>query len=86
MWLSAEERHQYRKALCKQLLHNCNLCAECNIRVVLMVGIRHHIPDAKYRKPDAGAASVIYNATRRKNKRHGTVAAAKEVCNATRRV
>jgi len=29
-----------------------------------MVRIRHRIPDAKYRKPDAGAASVIYNATR----------------------
>jgi hypothetical protein len=51
-----------------------------------MVRICHHIPDAKYRKPDAGAASVKYNATRRKNKRHGIIAAAREVCNATGRV
>jgi len=86
MWQSAEERHNHRQALCKRLLHNCNPCEECNIRVVLMVRIRHHIPDAKYRKPDAGAASVIYNATRRKNKRHGIIAAAREVCNATRRL
>jgi hypothetical protein len=86
MWLSAEERHKHRQALCKWLLHNCNPCEECNIRVVPMVRIRHHIPDAKQRKPDAGAASVIYNATRCKNKRHGIIAAAREVCNATRRL
>ena len=51
-----------------------------------MVCIRHDIPDAKWRKPDAGAASVIYNALHCRNKRHGKIAAAKEVCNATRRV
>jgi hypothetical protein len=86
MWLSAEERHKHRQALCKCLLHNCNPCEECNIRVVPMVRICHHIPDAKYKKPDTGAASVIYNATRRKNRRHGIIAAAREVCNATRRL
>jgi len=64
MWLSAEERHKHRQALCKWLLHDCNPCEECNIRVVPMVRIRHHIPEAKQRKPEAGAASVIYNATR----------------------
>jgi hypothetical protein len=48
-----------------------------------MVRISHHIPDQKYKKPDAGAASIIYNATRRKNMRHGIIAAAREVCNAT---
>jgi pyridoxal biosynthesis lyase PdxS len=51
-----------------------------------MVRIRHHIPDAKYRKPDTVAASVIYNATCQKNKRHGIIAAAWEVCNASRRL
>jgi pyridoxal biosynthesis lyase PdxS len=50
-----------------------------------MVRIRHHIADAKERKPDAGVASVIYNATRRKNMRHGIIATAREVSNATRR-
>jgi hypothetical protein len=34
----------------------------------------------------AAAATVIYNATRRKNKRHGIIAASREVCNATRRL
>jgi len=86
MWLSAEERHKHRQALCKRLLYNCNPCEECNIRVVLMVRIPHHIPDAKERKPDAGAASKIYNVTSRKNKRHGMIAAAREVCNTTRRL
>jgi len=86
MWLSAEERHKHRQALCKRQLHNCNSCEECNIRVVLMVCICHHILDAEYRKPDAGAASVIYNAMHRKNRRHGTIAAARDVCNAIRRV
>jgi hypothetical protein len=70
MWLPAEERHKHREALCKRLLHNCHPCEEYNIRVVLMVNMRHDIPDAKYWKPDAGAASVIYNATRRKHTRH----------------
>ena len=86
MWLSAEERHKHRQALCKWLLHNCNPCKECNIRVVLMVRIRHHIPDAKYRKPDVGAASIICNAMHRKNQMHGIIAAARDVCNATRRL
>jgi hypothetical protein len=86
MWLSAEERHKHRQALCKQLPHNCNPSEECNIRVVLMVRIRHHIPDADYSKPDDGAASVIFIATRRKNTRHGIIAAAREVCNATCRL
>jgi len=86
MWLSAEERHKHRQALCKWLLHNCNPCEECNIRVLPMVCICHHIPDAKSMKPDTGAASVIYNATRRKNTRHGIIAAAREVWNATRRL
>jgi hypothetical protein len=85
MWLSAEERHKHRQALCKRLLHNCNPCEECNIRVVRIVHIRQHMPDAKQWKPDAGAASVIYNATRRKNKPHGIIAASRVVCNATRR-
>jgi len=39
MWLSAEERHKYRQALCESLLHNCSPCEECNTRVVLMVRI-----------------------------------------------
>jgi len=86
MWLLAEERHKHRQALCKWLLHNCNPCEECNIRVVPMVRICHHIPDAKLGKPDAGAASVIYNAMRRKNERHDIIAAARAVCNATRRM
>jgi len=47
MSLSAEERHKHHQALCKWLLHNCNPCEECNIRVVLMVDKRHHIPYAK---------------------------------------
>jgi len=86
MWLSAEEKHKHRQALCKQLLQNWNPCEECDIRVVLMLRIRHHIPDALHRKPDAGAASVIYNATCRKNKRHGIIAIAREVCNVTCRL
>jgi hypothetical protein len=86
MWLSAEERHNHRQAFCKWPLDNCNPCEECHIRVVPMVRIRYHIPDSKYRKPEAGAASVIYYATRRKNMRHGIIAAAREVCNATRRL
>jgi hypothetical protein len=85
MWLSAEDRHKHRKALCKQLLHNCNPCEECNIPIILMVRIRHHNLDAKYWKPDAGAASVIYNATCRKNTRHGILAVAREVWNVTHR-
>jgi hypothetical protein len=51
-----------------------------------MVLIGHHIPDANSRNPEAGAASVIFNATRRKNRRHGIIAAAREVCNATWRI
>jgi hypothetical protein len=51
-----------------------------------MVRIRHHIPEAKERKPDTEAASVIYNATRRQTKRHGIRAATRVVCNATRRL
>jgi hypothetical protein len=47
MCLFGEERHKHRQALCKQLVHNCNPYEECNIRVVLMVRIRHHNPDAK---------------------------------------
>jgi hypothetical protein len=86
MWLSAEERHKHRQGLCNWLLHNCNPCEECKIRVVLMVRICHYIPDAKKRKREAGAASVIYNAMRRKNKMHGIIAAARGVCNATRRL
>jgi len=35
---------------------------------------------------DAGAASVTYTATRRKNKRHGIMSIAKEVYNTTRRL
>jgi hypothetical protein len=86
MWLSAEERHKHCEVLCKWLLHNSNPCEECNICVVLMVCIRHHIPDAMERRPDAGVASIIYNVTHRSNKRHGIIAAAREVCNATRRL
>jgi len=86
MWLSAEERHKHRQVLCKWLLHNCNPCEESNICVVLMLHIRHHILDTKYRKPDATAASIIYNVTRRNNSRHGIIAAAREICNATRRL
>jgi hypothetical protein len=85
MCLSAGERHKHRQALCNWLLHNCNHCEECNIRVVQMVRI-HHIPDKMKRKPDAGAARVIYNTARRKNRRHGIIAAARDVCNATGRV
>jgi hypothetical protein len=51
-----------------------------------MVRICHHIPDANQRKPDAGAASILYNATHRKNTRHGIIAAAREVCKATCRL
>jgi hypothetical protein len=86
MCLSAKERHKHRHALCQRLLHNCNPCEECNIHDVQMVRIRHHIPDAKQRKPDTAPASVIYNAARRRNKRYGIIAAAREVCNATRRL
>jgi len=86
MWLLADERHTHHQVLCKWLLHNCNPCEECNIHVILMVHIRHHFPDVKKRKPDTGAASVIYKATRRRNKRHGIIAAAREVCTATRRL
>jgi hypothetical protein len=68
MRLSAEERHKHCQALCKRLVHNCNPCEECNIHVVLIVRIRHHIPHANYRKPDAGVASIHPHATRRKNK------------------
>jgi hypothetical protein len=49
-----------------------------------MVRIRQHILDVKERKPDARAASAIYNTTRCKYKRHGIIAAAREVCNMTR--
>jgi len=86
MWLSAEERHKYRQGLCQRLLHNWNPCEECNIRRVLIVHITHRIVDAKSRKPDTRAASVIYNAMRRKNMRHGLIAAARVVCNVTRRL
>jgi hypothetical protein len=85
MWLLAEDRYKHRQALCQGLLHNFNLCKECNIRVVVMVLIQHHIPDAKYGKFDTGAASVICIATLHKNKRHGTIYSPKQVCNATRR-
>jgi hypothetical protein len=51
-----------------------------------MVHIRHQILDAKERKPEAGVASVIYNAMLRKNRRHGIIAAAREVCNETCRL
>jgi hypothetical protein len=84
LWLSAEERHKDRQMLCKWLLDNCNPCEEYIIRVVLMVRIHYHSPDAKERKPDAGATSVIYKAMRRKNKRHGIIASGREVCNSTR--
>jgi hypothetical protein len=47
MWLSAAERHKHRQALCKQLLNNSNCCEKSNIRVILMVRIRHDIQDAK---------------------------------------
>jgi hypothetical protein len=86
MWQSAEERHNHRQALCKWLLHNFNPCEECNIRVVLTARICNHIPEAKSRQADAGAASVIYNATCRKNRRHGIIAAAREVFKATHRL
>jgi hypothetical protein len=33
---------------------------------------------------DSGAASLIYNATRRKHKTHGIIAAARVISNATR--
>jgi len=33
---------------------------------------------------DAGAASVIYNMMLHMNERHGIIAAAREICNATR--
>jgi hypothetical protein len=85
MWLSAEERHKHRQALCKQLLQNCNPCKECNIDVVLMVRIRHHILDAKQTKPDGGVASIIHNAMCHKIRRHGIIPTAREVCNTTRR-
>jgi hypothetical protein len=49
-----------------------------------MVGIRHHVADAKYRKPDGGAASVIYNATHHTNQMHGIISAAREVSDTTR--
>ena len=51
-----------------------------------MVHKHLYIPDGKEMKPDAGVASVhrvIYNATLRKNKKHGIIAAARAVCNAT---
>jgi hypothetical protein len=86
MWLSAQERHIHRQPLCKRLLHNYNPSEVCNIRVVLMVWILHHIPDAKERKADAGAASLICNATRHENTEHGIISAARELCNATSRV
>jgi hypothetical protein len=86
MWLSAEERDKHHQALCKWLLHNCNPCEECNIGVVLVVHIRHHILDGKYRQPHPGGARVIYKTTYRKNRRHGIIAATREVCNATCRL
>jgi len=86
MWLSAGGRHNHCQALCEWLLRNCNPCEECNIRVIMMVCIPHHIPDAKSKKPDAGAARVIYTATRRDNTRRGRIATRREVCNATRRL
>jgi hypothetical protein len=45
-----------------------------------MVCIHHNIRDAKQRKPDARAVSVMYNATCRHNKRHDIIAAAREGC------
>jgi len=83
MWLSAEERHENRPALGKQQHHSYNPCEEYNIHVVLIMSIRHHIQDGKSWKADAGAASVIFNATCHKNMRHGIIAAARKVCNAT---
>jgi hypothetical protein len=84
MWLSAEERHKHCQALCKRLLHNWNPCKECNIRVIRTERICHNIPDANYKKLDAGAGSVIYNAAHRKNRRYGITAAARVVCNEIR--
>jgi len=79
MWHSAAERHKWLQ---------CNRCpcTECNRHVVLMVRIRHHIPNAMYRKGDSGAASVngiIYNATGCKTMKHGMKVAAGEVSKAT---
>jgi hypothetical protein len=51
MWLSGEERHKHRQALCKRLLHNWNPCEQCNIRVVLMVPkhSRRTVQEARHR-------------------------------------
>jgi hypothetical protein len=86
MWLSAKEKHKHHQVLCKWLLHNCNPGEECYILVVLMVGIHHHIPEAKYRKPHTSIGSVIYKAIGRNNKRHGIIAATREVYKATCRL
>jgi hypothetical protein len=40
----------------------------------------------KVQEACAGAGSVIYNVTRRKNKRHGLITTAREVSNATQRL
>jgi hypothetical protein len=61
-------------------------CEECITRVILMVCIYHHIPDAKKWKPDTGAVSVMHHVTHHKNKRHGIIAAAREVRSATHHV
>jgi len=84
MWLWAEDMHKHHHALCKRLLHNCNPSEGWNIRVLHMVRIRNDIRDVKNRKPDDRAASVIFNATHRKNRRHGIIAAAREVLNTSR--
>jgi len=86
MWLSAEQRHKHRQAFCKWPQHNCNHGEVCNIRVVVIVRIRHQYPDAKYRKPYTGVARVIYNAERCENNTHGIIAARRDVWNATRRL
>jgi len=57
-WLSAEERHTHRQALCKWLQHNCSPGEEYNTRVVLMVRIRQHILGAE-------STRQVCNVTRR---------------------
>jgi hypothetical protein len=47
---------------------------------------RLHVTEYVFPDGAASVHGVIYNVTRRKNKRHGTLAAAGTVCNATRRI
>jgi len=66
-----------------------NPCDECNLRVVQMVLIGHHIPDTMEWNPETGEASihrVIYYTTCGKNKRHGIIAPAGEVFDMTHRL